>query len=407
MAGGNVAAALLRVVGGILQARFVEPVVLGQFNALALALGYAPFLQLGILNGLNRELPYYIGRGERQRVGELAAAAQAWALLLGATGGSALLLLAGWFLLQGNWELAAGWATQAALLFALFYSQIYLQMTYRTSHDFARLAMVQVVDAALALGLVALVALWSFYGICLRTLIAGLAAMAMLHYWRPVRVGPRWNFVHLKHLLWIGAPIFAVGQLFSWWSVLDQTLVLSWLGKEGMGLYALVVVAGGTMQLIPLAASQVLYPRMAEQYGRTHRLGDLLRMVIKPTLVTTAGMAVLAALGWWVVEPAIQWVLPKYVEAVPAVRWSLVVAAVQSLSLPNNIYNVVRRQDLYAVAMVIGMGAYLAALWWLIREEVPLAAFPQAMLVGRAAFVIATSMLLITLVYKSRANNRR
>ena len=80
LVGGNLISMMLRIVGGILQANCVLPPVLGMFNSIGLSLGYAPFLQLGILNGMNRELPYYFGKGDRQRVNELAAAAQAWAL---------------------------------------------------------------------------------------------------------------------------------------------------------------------------------------------------------------------------------------------------------------------------------------------------------------------------------------
>ena len=70
---------VLRMLGGILQGRCVPPAVLGLFNGLGLVVGYAPFLQIGISNGLNRELPYFVGKGDQQRVKELAAAAQAWA----------------------------------------------------------------------------------------------------------------------------------------------------------------------------------------------------------------------------------------------------------------------------------------------------------------------------------------
>ena len=110
-------------------------------------------------------------------------------------------------------------------------------------------------------------------------LLTALVSAAFLHYWRPVRVGPRWNLQHLKHLLVIGAPIFLVAQIYAWWTVLNSTLVFTYTGKEGLGLYAMVLVAGGAFELLPAAVSQVIYPRMAEQYGRTHRLGDLVAHV--------------------------------------------------------------------------------------------------------------------------------
>jgi O-antigen/teichoic acid export membrane protein len=402
LAGGNVVSSVLRVIGGILQARFVGPSVLGLFNSIGLVLGYAPFLQLGVLNGLNRELPYYVGKGDQGRVRELAAAAQAWALALSVVVGAAVLAPALWYLAHGNVPLAAGWATNAIGVLFMFYGTTYLQVTYRTGHDFARLAMVNVVQNAVALALVALVALLSFYGLCLRAAISGAIATILLHYWRPVRVGPRWNFAHWKHLLVVGAPIFGVGQLYAWWAVLDSTLVLCFMGETGMGLYAMVVMAVGTFDLLPLSVSQVLYPRMAEQYGRTERMDGLLRMTVKPVLLTVAGMVPLIAAGWWLVGPAVRILVPKYVDAVPAMQWGLLVPLVGSFSPINNAYNVIKRQDLYVMAIFAGMGTYLVSLLWLVRNQADLTDFPKAMLLGRVVFMVLCYALLAKLVRSPR-----
>ena len=152
---------------------------------------------------------------------------------------------------HGEWQLAAGWFTNAVLAVLLFYNTNYLQMTYRTGHDFARLAMSSVIENTVALALVSLVALLNFYGLCLRALLTAFVSVSFLYYWRPVRVGPRWNWRHLKHLLVIGAPIFIVGQVYAWWTVLNSTLVLGFMGQQGLGLYAMVLVAGGALELLP------------------------------------------------------------------------------------------------------------------------------------------------------------
>ncbi len=272
LAGGNVVSSVLRMAGGLLQARCVLPEVLGLFGGLGLVLGYARFLQLGILNGLNRELPYFFGKGDYEHVKELAAAAQAWAVALGAVVALGLLAVATWYVARGEPWLAAGWATQAVLAFIFFYGTMYLQATYRTAHDFARLSLVNVVQNAVALLLVALVALMGFYGLCLRAVFSGLAGLALFYYWRPVRVGLQWSFRRLWHLLVIGLPIFGVGELTMLWTTLEGTLVLDILGRRDMGLYQMIVVAGTTLELLPLAVSQVVYPRMAQEYGCTGRL---------------------------------------------------------------------------------------------------------------------------------------
>ena len=128
LAGGNIVSSILRMAGGVLQARFVVPDVLGLFSGIGLVQGYTRFLQLGILNGLNRELPYYYGKGDHQRVRALAAVALAWALMLGTVVAVALCGVAGWCWLRGDGWMAAGWLANAVLAFQFFYGTMYLQV---------------------------------------------------------------------------------------------------------------------------------------------------------------------------------------------------------------------------------------------------------------------------------------
>ena len=390
LAGGNYVAMLLQMAGGVILGRLVAPATLGLFNGIGLVLGYAPLLQLGILNGLSRELPYYVGKGDRQRVEELAAAAQAWALAVGGVVGLALLGVAAWQLALGEQWLATAWFTNAILAVFLFYNTYYLQSTYRTAHDFARLAWVSVAQSVVGLALLALVAWLNFYGLCLRALLIGAIGTAMLFYWRPVRVGPKWNTGHLKHLLVIGAPIFGVGQLYAWWSVIISTLVLKFTGVEGMGLYAMVIMASSAIELIPSAVAQVVYPRMAEQFGRTNSLHDLLHIAWKPMLITAAGLIPVIAIAWWLVGPVVNLVIPAYAAAVPAMQWGLFLGFVSSFGAVTNVFNVIRRQELYVAAILLGMAVFGGVLMWLIRNGVSLVAFPQAMLAGRIVFLAAS-----------------
>jgi O-antigen/teichoic acid export membrane protein len=401
LATGNTIAMVLRMAGGLLMGRIVAPATLGLFNGIGLVLGYVPFLHLGILSGLNRELPYFIGKGDRKRAEELAAAAQAWALSLGAMVFVALAGIAVWQLTQGEMWKAAGWLTNGVSSMYLFFSTYYLQVTYRTSHDFARLAVINVIDASAALVLLGAVVLLNFYGLCVRSVLISLVTTSFLFKWGPLRVRPHWNFKHLKHLLFIGAPIFGVGQIFAWWTVLNSTLVLKLSGTTGMGLYAMVLLATAALDVVPTSVSQVLYPRMAEEYGRSGAVRNLLRILRKPVLFTIAGLVPVVAAAWFLVEPVMRLVVPKYIDAAPAARWALFLVFISGLMPVTSVFNTVRRQDLYAVATITGMACYVGTLLYLVRDEVNLTSFPQAMLVGRAVFIILCYLFVWRLRNKS------
>ena len=285
--------------------------------------------------------------------------------------GLALLGVAAWYEVHGQLERASGWAANAAAAVVFFYGAMYFQATYRTAHDFARLSVANVIQNSLALVLVVLVALLGFQGLCLRATLAAVVALAVLHYWRPIRVKPKWSLRQLTHLCLIGLPIFGVGELYMYWTTLEGTLVLKDLGTTGMGLYAMVVVAGSTIELVPLAVSQVLYPRMAQEFGRTGQIRGLLQPTLKPMFLAAAGVTPLIVLGWFLAGPLTRLIVPNYLAAVPA-RGGLspLRCCWWACFLPiNNVYNVVRRQGLYAVAIACGMSAYVGSLLWLARTE--------------------------------------
>lgn len=395
-AGGNIISAVLRTLGGVLTARFVAPEVLGFFNGAGLLLAYAPTLFLGVISGLGREIPYQRGRGRADYAAELAAAAQVWALGAAALVSLVALGMALRYALQGNVGGTVVWVTNAATAVLLLYGQFYLEATFRTAGEFARLSVVNVAQSVLSLALVPLIAVTGLYGLCARQLTVAALNWALLWRSRPIRVGPCWRWSHVVHLQKIGLPIFAVGELWRLWTVLDQTLVLAQVGHRALGLYALATMTSAPLFLLVNSVSQIIYPRMSERYGRTHRLRDLYTMCVRPTLGLTAVVVPGVVAGWFLLPPVARAIVPQYVEGIPAAQWALLAQGVLALRPPVNILNVVRRQDLALAGVIAGVIAYVAALF-LLQQAGPrsLVHFPQAMLVGNTAY-LATNYLFLS-----------
>ena len=397
VAGGNYYAMAMTLISGVVVGRYVEPAVLGKFGAFGLVLGYIPFLQVGVLNGLNRELPFYIGRGEVDRVKLLAAAGQYWACLIGGLVCSVLMVLSLWSLFCGRFENAAGWGVHAVLAFLLFYNTNYLQMTYRTSHDFARLAISKVFESTTSVLLIVLVVWWGFYGLCVKAFAVAAVSLIILYHWRPIRVWPRWDWFGVKHLCTIGFPIFLVGQINSYWSVIVSTCLLSTLGKTGLGLYAIVTAAATAAETVPLAIGQIVYPRMAQEWGREQSVAGIIRVGYKPVLYSFLGMIPCLILGEYLIEPAINFLIPKYAASIPAVKWSIWLALVYCLQPMNNVFNVVRRQKLYLIAILVGMATTFVSLKLLLAHRVELAVFPQSLLIGKTVFMCVCYLFIFRL----------
>jgi O-antigen/teichoic acid export membrane protein len=400
LAGGNLLNSVFRMIGGVLQARCTDNVTLGTFTNITLALNWCSYLQLGIVNGVNRELPYFFGKGDNRRAADLAATARTWTVSMGVLVGCAFAARAAWFALHGEYQLAIGWLAHSIMAVLTFYSTMYLMATYRTAQDFARLSVANVAQSAAGIVFVVFVYWFGFNGIALRMVLMLLLSAAILHRWQPIRVPWKWSFRDFRHLLVIGFPIFLVGEMGSrLWLLIDTTLVAKYLSAAGLGLYNVVGLVRDTAVIIPIAMGQVMYPRMTEYYGRDHDLIGTMRMTVRPTLLTVAAMIPLVAAGWFLARPMTAIILPGWIEAVPAMQWSLLVPLVLTFGCVNNVYNICRRQDLYAVVILLQYAVYAGLLVWLCRNGAYLEAFPQALLAGQIVYILAGYVMLFPLYW--------
>jgi O-antigen/teichoic acid export membrane protein len=146
---------------------------------------------------------------------------------------------------------------------------------------------------------------------------------------------------------------FAYGMLTS----LDRLMVLSFLGRTELGYYSLAFMAYGTMMLIPRSVSQMIYPRMAREYGRTGDPRSLRSLVYRPlwglVAVMVPALAAVYVLGPWFIARF----LPQYAPGIPAFRITLVgVFFLSFMGGFGNLLNVVDRQKLYLGIQVFALG---------------------------------------------------
>lgn len=394
----NLISTLLQLVGGLLTTMAVGPAVLGTFNSVGLVLGYAPLLELGALHGLRRELPFYIGKGDTKRSHELVASAQGWMWMITAVALLVVVILAAFFALKGQFQRAVGLAAFIIPVVGTLMGRLYVGSLFRTSSDFKRLSWINISIAAIGLPLVGLVWLFGYHGLCLRITLLWLFSGAIFYALRPIRVHPALRWADLRVLFSTGIPIFIVGHLFAWWPTLNATLVLAYGGERLLGLYAVANMAGPIATTFPLALASVVYPQMAQQYGKTGDVRSLANLAIRPTLLTLGLTAIMVLVGWIAIPWFVRWFLPKYVEGICAAQWTVASALIVGLSPINNVFNVLKKQGRYGFAMLVGMLSYYVSLRFLVRDSVTLEAFPQAMLIGRATFMLFCGVMVWHLV---------
>ena len=348
---GNVAANLITMVTSILIARWTLPPDMGIWNAALLVTLYSPILQLGVFNGLNRELPYLIGTGDKSSALRMAEAAYSWAWVL--TGVSILCggVVAVWFWVRGQ-QLFCLTSIAVSVLVVCSWPTQYLTTTYRTHAEFGRLARNTVAVALCGVALVVLVWRLHFNGLLLRAALLAILGVAALYYKRPLPVRPVWGSMQFMQLARIGIPIWLVGQLANVLSSLDRLILVR--TTEVLGYFTIAIQVSTFVRMVPIAFSTVLYPQMAHRYGETHCAMDIWRMARNGALAATLLGLIAGVCGWLLLPTFVHLVLPRYEPGIRAAQLSGFLGMAMGMYLFDNIYNVIKRQDLYVMNWLIG-----------------------------------------------------
>ena len=390
---GNVTAGLVTMISSILVARWTDPRDMGIWNTALLVSIYSPMLQLGILNGLNRELPYLIGGDDEGSAVRMAQAAYAWVWLLMILSAMCGVAAAVWLWIIAKPTLALTSLAISIVVLSSWPTQ-YFTVTYRTHSEFGRLARNTVISAGAGTVLALLVWQFQFHGLLLRAAIVAVLGALILSWKRPLRVRPKWGTSQLVHLAKIGLPIWFVGQLSAFFMSFDRLVLVR--STDILGYFTIAILAGTFARIVPAAFATVLYPQMAKGYGKTHCAMDLWRLARRAALAAAAiGLAV-GICGWLILPTFVHLILPRYSPGIPAARCSVFLGFAMGFYQFDNIYNVIRRQDLYlvnwCVACVSFAAAWFALTRWLL---IPMAvAAAASMLI--ATFLMAMSSMLVS-----------
>lgn len=392
---GNLSTNFISLITSVLVARWTNPYDMGLWNIALLVTVYAPTLQLGVLNGLNRELPYYIGTGDKEKSLNMARVSYAWCLILTVISVVVAISFVLWFWYQGQ---SKNCYTSMAIgiLVVCSWLSMYLTTTYRTFSEFGRLAKNTTLVALVGVALTLFVWMFSYIGLLIRASLLAILGVVAFYYKRPLAVKPHWDKTILIHLARIGLPIWFLGQLGTLFMTLDRLVLAG--SPQILGYFTIAMQVGAFAGLIPIAFTMVLYPQMAHKYGETHSAMEIWCIAKKGAIAASALGAVAGFLGWILIPSFVNILLPKYIPGITAAQWAAFIGLSTGLSVFNNVYNVIRRQDVYLVTIVIGLAVFWGMWFFLTRSlgHPEIVSAVQAMLM--ATFVMSLSSAIISKV---------
>ena len=331
----------------VVVARLLGPEQTGVWQTAVLVATYGTVLTLGTVNGMGREIPFHTGQKDLEARSE-SIATVARVLLLVSVLPAACALTIGLSAAVPEWLLLG-----AALLVARLFNTFSL-MLLRSMQDYTRLGFHQGSTGALLLvGLC-----WVWWQPTLGAVLGAMliALMTVSGFAHPYLILKPASWSRFRALVQIGLPIMLAGVLFGLLTSVDRFLILGLLGTEELGLYTPAIMALGVIVIAPSLISNIMYPRLAQEFGRTGSVECLIPMVNRLLWLNIGSTwpvaAVLVVTFYLFVIPVI---LPDYTEA--SVPMAIVFGSAIFLPVAQSfgdLFNVIGLQRRYLRNMAIG-----------------------------------------------------
>lgn len=370
--------------------RWIPPSEMGVWQTLLLIESYCQLVRLGIVNAMNREYPFLLGRGNAAEAIRYVQTAEFYTLsmvllqVIGLT--AAALLLAPSDI---NWRL--GMLTLAVYAPSNLYRG-FLEATYRGGQEFARLARAQWVLMVLSIVSLGLVIAFDFIGFCIRNLLLAIVSASVYFCFRPVEFKPRLSIKILKYLFWAGLPLFVSNYLTVVASTFNRVILLQQNGTMAVGLFAPVAAVITLGTLLPSTLSVYLLPRITYDFGASGSATQTIRQALKVALATSLLMAPLLVIGWCLLPVVVRKFAPLYSEATTAMRIGLLVTVFGGVKLSTTAFSVLQAWKPMFVYLFILVGTSWIGPWAAVRS------WPGSPLEGVAIGMLAASIVQIPVV---------
>lgn len=309
---------------GLITYKFIEPYYIGIWQTLLLIETYLMFMRMGIINGMNRELPFELGKGNKSIAISHAETTLAFTLLLIVT----IIVISTGILLFGF--VSPKWVFPCLVMMVIVsikFFNSFLLGTYRANADFSKLTNIQFIQAVLKLAAILLVVKWKFNGLLIKELVLISSLTFLTYHYRPMKsLKVRFNRDSFRKLFKVGFPIFVGGYLIGLLNTVPKLIILKFGTISMLGIYAPLLTVLTAISVIPDSISAYLYPKMTFSLGQSN---DKLK-IWKKALFTHLGIFILGipvALGCWYFVPMFfERFLPNYVESNPLIKTGVFIA---------------------------------------------------------------------------------
>ncbi len=318
--------------------KLIGPEKLGLWQAALLVKPYISFLQLGLTQGLGRQIPFLYGQNREEKVHEYASTSQFVTTIYSSA--FSLLTLVFVFWLSNNLQEKLIYLTAGVFISTLFIDN-YLSSTYRSSRSFQNLSRVYFISSIFEIVLIPLIFFLGFNGYLILLFCHSTFSTILLIYYRPIRVKSKFKKKIYIENIKIGFPMLILNFLRNIPDTYPKVLILFFLSTTALGLTSPANAAFTVFSILPMSLAKYIHPRMTYDYGMTLNAVNLWKTGKKIGVYLT-GFGFIGLIGIFFVPYIIENYFDKYIGSISITVIAIVIGFFRMYSILFNIFNTLK-----------------------------------------------------------------
>ncbi|MDA3898332.1 MAG: oligosaccharide flippase family protein [Desulfobacteraceae bacterium] len=354
-----------RLVAYFWAAKLLGPETWGKWFLFDLVIIYGPNFQFGTLNAMNKDVPLYRGKQNFDKIVEIQSNSFGFQIIIS-------ILCAFFIFLYGfvKGPLELKWTYLFFCLFFLFHMIYLWEQFYLKSMAFFNYFSQQ--QAFFAFFFVLFTIPFTYWkglsGFITGQLLAT-SIMVVLIWKQKVSVVPRWNRTKIIQLIRIGFPIMLVGLIFSLFKTIDRWIVIAFFTEKQLGYFSIAIMSFNVLLILQMVVAQQVYPRMAEAWGRTQEIKEILKWVRLQIGVSVLLSILAATIFAFLIKFIINHFLIEYSPGLAAVYPMLFGPVFLSFAGAfGNLLNTINKQNHYLAVQIFTLPIFIGLDIWFVKN---------------------------------------
>ncbi len=314
---------LLTMLTGILTITWISPSDMGIWNTFSIFITYIYILQFGVINGLGRELPFYLGKKMENVANSLTKTTLFLVKII-----SSIVFVIGvvvliFFYFYYDSQIFFTVLSIVFLMLVQFYNN-YLLSTYRSSNSFQKLTVIYLCQSVIILISLLLVYYYQYNGHLLRISLIAALQLLLLHYYRPFKINAVFNKKIFNLLIKTGLPLFILNYIYGIVNSFNRIIILQIGTALQMGLYSPAIAINSAMKLIPVTLAQYFYPKISNEAGKGSSPLNIWKYSKKISFLIFLSMIPIGVLGYLILPFIVSHFFSDYQEGLFTAQLSVV-----------------------------------------------------------------------------------